>query len=184
MGKNAELSREKEKSATIESRLGYETKFLKVRRNTIKVSEEEIQDWDFVEHVGSVAILAIDNQNQLILVEQWRHPIQKITLELPAGLIDPHESAEEAAFRELQEEAGLKANFLSLLGGYYSSPGCLTEYVHIFLAKDLEPSRLYADDTSKIDLKVVTLSEALGLITNGTICDSTTALGVLKYLYA
>jgi ADP-ribose pyrophosphatase len=180
MGKNAETRRREEELAQKESKLAYQTKFIQVRHDVIQVPGKETHHWDVVLHPGGVAIIAIDEQKRVVLVEQWRRAIERITLELPAGLIDPNESLESCAQRELQEEAGVKAGKLQYLGGYFSSPGVFTEYIHLFLATKLTPNQLYADDTDGIDVHFIPFDEALEMIKNGTICDAKTALGILK----
>lgn len=181
MGKNAEARRREEQLAQKESKLAYQTKFIQVRHDVIKVPGKETHHWDVVLHPGGVAIVPIDAQNRVVLVEQWRHAIDRITLELPAGLIDPNESLESCAQRELQEEAGMKAGKLKYLGGYFSSPGVFTEYIHLFLATELTPHQLYADDTDGIDVRFIPLNDVLEMIADGTICDAKTALGILRY---
>lgn len=180
MGKNAEARKREQERAQKESQLAYQTKFIQVRHDVIHIPGKETHHWDVVLHPGGVAIVAIDEKNRIALVEQWRHAIERITLELPAGLIDPNESLESCAQRELQEEAGVKAGKLSYLGGYFSSPGIFTEYVHLFLATELTPNQLYADDTEGIDVHFVPLDKALEMIADGTICDAKTALGILR----
>jgi ADP-ribose pyrophosphatase len=181
MGKNAEAEARAEKLAVIESHWAYKTKYLKIRHDIVKLPGKEPHLWDIVVHPGAVAVLPIDNQKRIVLVEQYRRAIDKITLELPAGLIDPGETVEECAQRELQEEAGFRAGHLKPLGAFYSSPGVFTEYVHLFLATDLIPSRLHADDTDCIDVRAVSLQEAMTMIQDGRICDAKTALGILRY---
>lgn len=183
MGQNAEAKKRLEEQAVIESRIAYQTKFLKIRHDIVKEPGAEPHVWDIVIHPGAVAVIAIDEDDKLVLVEQWRRAIGRITLELPAGLIDEGESLEECAQRELQEESGLRAQRLTYLGGYFSSPGIFTEHVHLFIAKDLVPSRLHADDTDGIDVKRITKEEALKRIEDGSICDAKTALGILRALY-
>ena len=180
MGKNAEARKREEELAEKESRLVYQTSFIQVRHDVIKNPGDAAHQWDVVLHPGGVAVVAIDEKNQVVLVEQWRHAIERVTLELPAGLIDSGEDLEVCAQRELQEEAGFKAGRLRYLGGYFSSPGIFTEYVHLFLATELVPSRLHAEDTEGIDVRFVPLKEALEMVANGTICDAKTALGILR----
>jgi len=112
-------------------------------------------------------------------VEQWRRAIGRITLEIPAGVLEAGEKPEFAAQRELQEEIGKKAGSLTYLGPYFSSPGVFTEQVHLFVGKNLENSVLKGDDTDEIDIRIVPLQTALKLIEDGTICDAKTALGIL-----
>ncbi len=172
-----------EKRSRIESDTPFCGQFLKVRRDLIFFPGSPPKVWDIVETAGAVAILPIDSSKNLILVEQWRRAVNQITLEIPAGLLNPGESPAECAQRELQEEIGYFAHSLEPFGGYVMSPGIMTEYVHLFLATDLVASSLKADDTDGIDLKILSLKEALNMIENKTIIDAKTALTILRYAH-
>jgi ADP-ribose pyrophosphatase len=181
MGKNADAHVLQEKNAKIDSRFVFEGKYLKVRHDTIQIHHQSVQTWDIVITLGAVAVIPIDSQGRIILVEQWRRAIEQITLELPAGMLDPHESYAECAQRELQEETGLKARSLKPFGGCFSSPGSMSEYIHLYLGQDLTESSLHADDTDWIDVKAITLPEAQKMIANGQISDAKTIVGIMRY---
>lgn len=181
MGKNADEQSLQEKNGKNDSRFVYEGKYLKVRQDIIHIPSRPVKTWDIVVMSGAVAIIPIDSQGHIVLVEQWRRAIEQITLELPAGMLDPGESPQECAQRELQEETGLKAGSLKAFGGCFSSPGSISEYIHLYLGGDLSESPLKADDTDLIDVRTVTLNDALKMITNGQINDAKTVIGILKY---
>jgi len=181
MGKNAESQAFLEKEAQISSQWVYEGAVIKIRNDIIRAEGRPLQKWDIIVHPGAVALIPIDQHGNLVLVEQWRRAIEKITLEIPAGMLDPGETPLICAQRELQEEIGHRAETLSSFGGFYSAPGIYTEYIHLFLAKDLVPSRLVADDTDVIDIQRVSLKNALAMIEDGTICDAKTIVGIYKY---
>jgi ADP-ribose pyrophosphatase len=181
MGKNADAQALLEKQSKIKSHWVYEGKYLKVRQDIIDSPGHPTKIWDIAVPTGAVAIIAIDAQERFILVEQWRRAIGRITLELPAGMIDPGEDPQDCAQRELQEEAGYKARSLKSFGGCYSSPGSYSEYLHLFLGTDLVESRLHAEDTETIDVRAVSLKEALKMIHLGEICDAKTIVGILRY---
>ncbi|HEX2580249.1 MAG TPA: NUDIX hydrolase [Rhabdochlamydiaceae bacterium] len=183
MGKNADAHVLVEKNAKIDSRLAYEGKYLKVRHDTIHIPHHPEINWDIVLLRGAVAVIPIDSQGRIVLVEQWRRAIEKITLELPAGMLDPGESPEACAQRELQEETGFKAGSLKSIGGCYTSPGLIYEYIHLYLGKELSNSPLKADDTDLIDIRTIFVDEALQLIANGQISDAKTIIGILRYAY-
>jgi len=136
---------------------------------------------EIVIHPGAVAILPIDEHGNLILIEQWRHATQKIMLEIPAGILEQGESPDVCAQRELQEEAGYLAKTLIPMGGVYTSPGFCNEYIHLFLAKDLEVSYLPPDECEAIDLKVLSLDKALEMIQKKEIEDSKTINAIFYY---
>jgi ADP-ribose pyrophosphatase len=179
MGSHAEKQASLESIAVIKSHMAHHGKYISVRRDEIDYPGGLHRTWDIVLHPGGAAIIPFTKEGDLILVEQWRRAIGKITLELPAGLLDPGETPEQTAHRELQEEIGKRAGKLTYLGLYYTSPGVCTEKVHLFIGRDLSVSHLRGEDTDEIDVQVVPYAEALRLIDNGTICDAKTALGIL-----
>ena len=181
MGRNADMQKLQDEEAQIESQWAFKCNYLKVRQDTIKRVGHPHKIWEIAVMPGAVAILPIDSKGNLILIEQWRRAIGHITLEIPAGMIDPGEDPLACAQRELQEETGYKAGELTPWGGYYTSPGMISEYIHLFLAKNLTESRLYADDTEGIDHRKVTIPEALAMIAQGEICDAKTTIAILRY---
>ncbi|HUD01983.1 MAG TPA: NUDIX hydrolase [Rhabdochlamydiaceae bacterium] len=179
MGKNADAHALQEKNAKIDSHFAFEGKYIKVRHDVIHT--QPVKTWDIVVTRGAVAVIPIDSQGRLILVEQWRRALEQITLELPAGMLDPNEPPEVCAQRELQEETGFKAGSLQSFGGCFSSPGSMAEYIYLYLGKDLTKSPLQADDTDLIDVRAVTLAEAKKMIEQGKISDAKTIVGILRY---
>jgi ADP-ribose pyrophosphatase len=137
---------------------------------------------EIVEHSDCVAIVAVDADNNVLLVNQFRKPVEKELLEIPAGGIDSGEDAVAAVRRELQEEAGYLPRKVERLGGFYSSPGYCTEYLYLYLASDLVPSELHAEDTEDIKLVRVPISRIPSLIASGRICDAKSIAGLLTFL--
>ncbi len=133
---------------------------------------------EVVEHVDCVVLLPVDRDGSVIMVRQYRHAVARALLELPAGAIDPGETPEQAAGRELREETGCAAGRLEKLGGFYAAPGYLTEYLHFFRATGLEPDPLTAEDTDEIEVVPVKPAEIQGLVASGEICDSKTLAGL------
>jgi len=115
-------------------------------------------------------------------VKQFRKPVEKELLEIPAGCIDPGEDPETTVSRELREETGYLPRKIEKLGGFYSAPGYCSEYLHLYLATDLTPGQLYAEDTEEISVVRVPISQIPGLITSGRICDGKSIAGLLTYL--
>ncbi|MBS0647816.1 MAG: NUDIX hydrolase [Verrucomicrobia bacterium] len=184
MGKNAEARKHLEEKARVETRWVFEGKYLKVREDIIHIPQESPKIWNIAVTPKAVAVIPIDSQGRLILVEQWRRAIGKISLELPAGMLDhPDESPLDCAQRELQEETGFKAGSLIPFGGCYTSPGTSAEYIHLFLAQNLTEGRLHAEDTAGIDVQAVTPAQARRLIEHGKISDAKTIVGMMRYLH-
>jgi ADP-ribose pyrophosphatase len=117
----------------------------------------------------------------VLLVSQFRHAADKELLELPAGGIDGSEMPEDTARREMQEETGYFPGKLESMGGFYSAPGYAAEFLYLFLATELTPARLIAEDTEEIKLLKVPLKEALEMIRTGGIEDAKSIAGLLYY---
>jgi len=152
-----------------------------LRIDTLRYASDRESTTEVVEHRGGVTLVAFDPEGRLLLVRQYRHPAGRALLELPAGTIDPDESPERCAERELQEETGYRPGRMELLGGFYSAPGYCSEYLHVFLCTDLVESRLEGDEEA-IHLERLSLEEALRLIDAGEIEDAKTAGALLLYL--
>ncbi len=137
---------------------------------------------EIVEHADCVAVVAVDDSDNVLLVDQFRKPVERELLEIPAGGIEPGEDPVATVQREMREETGYLPRRVERLGGFYSTPGYCTEYLYLYLATDLVPSALEAEDTENIRLTKVPLIEILGLINSGTICDAKSIAGLLIYL--
>ncbi|MDC4186068.1 NUDIX hydrolase [Loigolactobacillus coryniformis] len=136
---------------------------------------------EIVRHPGAAAIMALTVDQRMIFVEQWREPLQQVTLEVPAGKIDARDvDAEAAAWRELNEEAGYTADKLTLQARFYSSPGFADERMSLYLATDIQPvtKRLALDDDEFLRLHLLTLAQAQEQIEAGVICDAKTLIAV------
>lgn len=121
----------------VSSRLIYEGRIVTLRVDEIEVAGGQKAVREVVEHPGAVVVAALDGSDQVFLVRQYRHPIRRELLELPAGALERGEDPLVAAQRELREEAGLLAGDWTSLGHFYSSPGFVNERLYAFLARDL-----------------------------------------------
>ena len=166
---------------TLSSRKVFEGRALKLRVDTVKLPSGKQTTREIVEHENCVAIVALDDADNILLVKQFRKPVEKELLEIPAGGIDPGETPEEAVRREMREETGFLPRKVAKLGGFYSSPGFCTEYLHLYLAGDLVTSPLQAEDSESISLVRVPLSQIPGLIASGAICDAKSIAGLLAF---
>ena len=167
---------------TISSQLVYDGRAVKLRVDTVRMPGGRETSREIVEHSACVAIIAVDADDNVLLVNQFRKPVEKELLEIPAGGIEPGEDAVAAVRRELREEAGYLPRKVERLGGFYSTPGYCTEYLYLYLASDLVPSSLNAEDTESIELVRVPISQIPGLITSGSICDAKSIAGLLIFL--
>lgn len=150
----------------------------------VRMPDGQVRVRDVVRHPGAVGVVALDGQDRVLLLRQYRHPVGRYLLELPAGLLDvENEPASLAAARELAEEAGLQARDWHVLIDAWATPGGSNEAFRIFLARDVAPA---ADDgfervDEEADLQPhwVPLAEAVDRCLNGEITNSLCLLGVL-----
>ena len=167
---------------TLSSEVIFQGRAVNLRVDTVKTEKGKTTSREIVEHSNCIAVVVLDAEDNVILVRQFRKAVDKTLLEIPAGGIDPGEQPLDAVARELQEEIGFLPREIERLGGFYASPGYCTEYLHLYLAHDLVPDRLQAEDTDSIELVKVPLSQITGLITSGAICDAKSVAGLLLYL--
>ena len=130
---------------TLSSEMIYEGKIVKLEKQKVELPNGRISSREIVRHGEAVAILPIDQDGNLLLVEQFRKPIDKVILEIPAGLVEPGEEPAQAAARELEEECGVVAGKLEFVVKYYTTPGFSDEMIHLFRATDLKPSQQNMD---------------------------------------
>lgn len=160
------------------SRYAYKGRAVRLRVDDVQMPSGRRTTREVVEHRDSVAIVPIDKDGNFLLIRQYRHSIGKELIEIPAGGIEPGETLEEAVRRELREEIGYFPRRIEKLGGFYASPGYCTEYLHLFLASELEPSSLPAPDAEVIKLFTVPQKEIKRLLYSGEIEDAKTIAGL------
>ena len=155
----------------------------------IKVAVEEVEtpkglkaQREIVHHAPAVAILALTADHKMILEKQWRSPIHDTTLEIPAGKVDSRDSRDalHAAKRELNEETRYEATSLKKISSFYTSVGCMDEYMTLYLATGLKrvSNELPQDQDEQLMLKEVTLPQALEMIDQGEIEDAKTIMAI------
>ncbi|MFC1865959.1 NUDIX hydrolase [Chloroflexota bacterium] len=167
---------------TLSSRTIYEGAILKLRLDDVMLPDGKITRREIVEHSDAVAIVAVDGKKNILLVKQFRKPMEEELLEVPAGCVEPGEEPVATVSREMREETGYRPNKIRKLGGFYSSPGFCTEYMHVYLATDLVADSLHAEDTDYIDVIRVPREKVEGLIDSGALRDAKSIAGLLLYL--
>ncbi len=130
---------------------------------------------------GAVAVLPILDDGRILLERQYRHPLGKYLYEIPAGHINSGEAPMHTAKRELAEETGYIAGRLTRLFGIYEAPGSLTQFLHIYLARNLEKKKAHTERDEIITLSKVSLEKALSMIRSNRIRDAKTICGILYY---
>ena len=138
---------------------------------------------EVVAHPGGATVVPVFSNGDVLLVEQFRYPMQRSLLELPAGKIDPGETPEETAARELEEEVGFRAGRLEKLAAFYTTPGFCNELLHLFVARDLQPGRSGGDEDEELSVHRYSPNELERLVRSGKIVDAKTLIG-LHFLLA
>lgn len=150
-----------------------------IRRDYLKTPDGRETKFDIIEHGGSVVIIPVDENGNVLLVRQYRHAASKDLLELPAGTLDDDEAPVVCAAREIREETGMAAGKLVELGSFYLAPGYSTEYMHVFLATDLSEDPLEADDDEFLSVESVPLAEAVRMVERGEMPDAKSLAALL-----
>ena len=167
---------------TLTSQIIFEGRAVKLRVDTVQTANGRQTTREIVEHADCVAIVAVDAEDNILLVKQFRKPVEKQLLEIPAGGIDAGEDAETAVVREMREETGFWPQRVEHLGGFYSTPGYCTEYLYLYLATELTPSQLNAEDTEGIEVVRVPIAQIPELIASGRIYDAKSIASLLIFL--
>ena len=171
-----------ESEPTVESETVFEGRILNLRVDTVRLPNGRLTTREIAEHSSTICVVPIDNQNNVLLVRQYRKPAEAQLLEVPAGGIEPGENVEDAVLRELQEEISFTSGSLRRLSSFWVSPGWCTEYMHAYLATDLRPSNLSADDDENISVERMPLESIPGLIDSGEIQDGKSIASLLLAL--
>jgi ADP-ribose pyrophosphatase len=164
---------------TLESRQIYSGRIVKFRLDTVVLPDGSTTTREIVETPGAVVIVPLTTDDQVRMVRQYRSAIREYLLELPAGTLEPGESPEEAAPRELAEETGDRAMHWQQLAGFYTVPGICDEYLHLFLATGLSQGETNLERDEFIEVVTLPLDEALDMVARGEIRDAKTMIGLL-----
>ena len=143
-----------------------------IRRDHLKTPDGRETKFEIIEHGGSVVIIPIDDNGNMLLVRQYRHATGQDLLELPAGTLDDDEDPKVCAAREIREETGMQAGTLTKLGDFYLVPGYSTEFMHVFLATGLSHNPLDADDDEFLSVESIPVAKAIQMAERGEIPDA------------
>ncbi|MFC1478248.1 NUDIX hydrolase [Candidatus Margulisiibacteriota bacterium] len=157
----------------------YKGKVINVRIDDVEREDGSVFKKEVVEYPQSVVIIALTDDDYLIMEKQYRHATGETLYELPAGKVDENESPEVTAVRELEEETGYRASGVTRLFSGYTTPGMCTEYMHFYLAAGLEKGTANMEEDEQIEIELVPLEKAREMIKDGIIRDNKTALGIL-----
>jgi ADP-ribose pyrophosphatase len=175
----------------IDSKELHTGRYLTFRIDTVRRADGTTATRDVCGHPGAVAVVAVDDDDNVLLVRQYRHPAGRTLLEIPAGTLDPDPSRPDgvedpalAARRELEEETGYRAESWELLTSFWTAPGFATELMHLYLATGLRPAhaeedRRGPDEDERLNLVSLPWRVALAMAQQGEIHDAKSLVGLL-----
>ncbi|MCK6539814.1 MAG: NUDIX hydrolase [Anaerolineales bacterium] len=163
----------------IRSEMLMQGRAFKIRRDHLKTPDGRETKFEIIEHGGSVILVPVDADGNLLFVRQYRHAAGVDLLELPAGTRDGDEPFEECAAREIREETGMEAGRLQKVGEFYLAPGYSTEFMVVYIATDLKYNPLEADDDEFLSVEKIPVSEAIQRAESGEIPDAKSLAALL-----
>ena len=164
---------------SIKSDTIYDGKILKLRVDTVELENKKYSKREIVDHQKGVGIIAFDDEGKLWMVKQYRKAIDKVTLEIPAGLVESNELPIETAKRELQEEIGYFPENISYLFDMHASPGFTNDKLSFFIASDLVQSKLDQDEDENVMAYSYSIDDLYNMIENGELTDAKSIIAVL-----
>lgn len=167
----------------VESDVIYRGKLLNLRRDKVRLPDGRLTYREIVEHSGAVGIIPLTAEDEVILVQQYRAPAGKLLWEVPAGKLEEGEDPLDCAARELEEETGYRAAKFTPLAGFYTSPGFADEYLHLYLAEELEFVGENSDEDEFLRVKKFPLARVPQLIKSRILEDAKTLVGLSLLLY-
>ncbi|MFA4836750.1 MAG: NUDIX hydrolase [Dehalococcoidia bacterium] len=166
----------------LDSKRPYKGRRISLRVDTVRLPSGRETTREIVEFPNCVAIVAIDSEENVLMVRQYRTAVGRTLLEIPAGKIEPEEQPLQAVHRELKEETGCSAGEAKDLGGFYAGPGYSTEYLHLYLVTDLKDTGETPDGDEIMNVFRVPLAEIPALIARGDICDAKSIAGLMRVI--
>jgi ADP-ribose pyrophosphatase len=157
----------------------YRGKVLELNIERVELPNGTVVELEIAHHPGGAVVVAVDADDRVCLLRQFRHAAGGWITELPAGKIDNREPPLECAKRELAEEAGVQARLWDALGQFFSSPGVLTEVIHVFMARGLTPCAATPEQHEVFETRWIPMAEAAALAADGRLQDAKTITGLI-----
>ena len=164
----------------VETKTVYRGKIVDVRRDVAELQNGNRAEREVVVHPGGVGIVAVTSDNKLLMVRQYRYPMEEEVLEIPAGKLDGGEDPFICAVRELSEETGFTAGRYVDLGAIYPSPGFCRETLYLYLALDLTPGEMHLDENELLSVEQVDIDELVDRVMANELKDAKTVVGIMK----
>ncbi len=163
---------------TVKKNIVFEGKIVNVRQDEAELHTGKRVLREVVEHSGGVAVLALDGEQNAIIVRQFRYPFMKELIEVPAGKLEQGEEHRSAALRELKEETGFRPEKFEFLGSIYPSPGYCAEILYLYLARELEQTGAEPDEDEYLNVEKIPFSSLVDMAAAGEIHDSKTLCAI------
>ena len=167
------------KEYKLSSKIIHQGRLLDIRRDDVRLPNGKTTTREWIKHTGAACIVPILPDGQIALIRQYRYPVSKEMIELPAGKLDPGESPEECAKRELEEEIGYKTSKLTYLTDIHPAIGFASEKMWLYLAEELEKTERNTDHDEFVELIPATVSNAVSMVWDRKITDVKTIIGIL-----
>ena len=164
----------------LDSRLIYDGSILRLRVDTVELPDGKRSIREVAEHPGGVAVVALDRDDRVLTVKQYRYVFSRVMEELPAGKLEPGEDPREAALRELREETGAVPERFTELGALIVSPGAYGEVLHLYLAEGADVGAGEPDEGEFLDVCRTPFDEMVRRVTDGELADAKTVAGILR----
>ena len=165
---------------TVKTETVFKGHIIDVRVDTVEFPNGKQAYRDIVDHPGGVGVLAITDDNKILIVKQFRKPIEKAIYEIPAGKLDRGEEPLKCGIRELEEETGYKAKEFISLGYMYPTPGFANEVTHLYMAKGLYKGVAHPDEDEYLDIEAFGFDEMHDMIMKNEINDAKTVMAFFK----
>ena len=166
---------------TIQSEPIFNGKIISLQVDTVRLPNGSTATREIVKHPGAVAVMALTGDDKMIVVEQYRKPLEKSQVEIPAGKLEKGEDPMEAALRELEEETGYRCGSIKHVCSFYTSPGFADEILHLYVAEGLTSGTANPDEDEFLECETITLDQAKQYIAEGRISDAKTITAVYAW---
>jgi ADP-ribose pyrophosphatase len=156
----------------------YQGRIVKLHVDTVRLPDGREASREVVKHASAVAVIAVDDAGNILLVRQFRKPVEQLMLEIPAGIMEENEEPLNSAQRELAEETGVTAGEWEEIAAFYTAPGFTDEKIYLFMASKLVVGKTNLDEDEFIEIIKTPLQEAYDMIFTGQIVDAKSIIGI------